>query len=311
MVDWLDAFYLSKKLRWVCEMLNRSRIVNTQYQYHLLDEIKVILAKDYPHLQKVFIKAYFLVYKTLTESDNIDHFHSLIQILDENLGAIPKAEAISLYRYAQNYCIGKINKGETAFMLELYNIYKKLLDNEFLYEKGILAHPHFKNIITLGLRLKDFDWVLHFIESNKQYLQKDIRENAYHFNLATYYYEASDFDKVVDLLNRVKFNDVYYEISSKYILLKVYYDLEEYILLNYLTSSFERYIKRNKSVSTQNRQGIVNFLFVLKNLVKIKEWKGYKGKDFILKQKIKTEKLLERKKPIVNLPWIKQKLGEI
>ncbi len=311
MVDWLDSFYIAKKLKWICEMMNRSRIVNTNYQLHLLDEIKLILKKEYPHLQKVIINAYYLVYETLRQADDVENFYRLKSLLDENVEKLPRAEAISLYRYAQNYCIGKINKGDVLFMEELYNIYKKLLINGLLIEKGILAHPHFKNIITLGLRLKDFDWIYTFIEESNNMLDSNIRENAYHFNLATYYYEIGNFDLVIDLLNSVKFNDVYYEISSKYILLKVYYDLNEYSLLGYLTSSFERYIKRNKEVSTQNRQGIVNFLFVLKNLAKIKEWKGFKKKDFIEKQLEKAKLLLEKKKPIVNLPWLKAKLEEL
>lgn len=132
----------------------------------------------------------------------------------------------------------------------------------------------------------------------------------YHFNLATWYYEQENYDQVINLLNRVTFTDVYYEISSKYILLKVYYDSDEINPLTYLITSFDRYIRRNKAISSQNRQGILNFLLMLKKLVKLKEWQLYKKADFMQAQKEKLEMLLEEKKPMVNLVWLKQKLNE-
>ena len=174
----------------------------------------------------------------------------------------------------------------------------------------MLAHPHYKNIVTLGLRLKSYDWIKNFIEHYQVYLVEHIRKNAYHFNLATYFYETGDFDHVVQLLNSVEFTDVYYEISSKYILMKVYYDLGEFTLLSYLIISFERYIKRNKAVSSQNRQGILHFLMVLKKLAKIKEWQTFKGNAFIIAQKNKLAILLEKKEPIANLVWLKQKFDD-
>jgi len=175
----------------------------------------------------------------------------------------------------------------------------------------VLAHPHYKNIVTLGLRLKSYDWIKNFIEHYQVYLVEHIRKNAYHFNLATYFYETGDFDHVVQLLNSVEFTDVYYEISSKYILMKVYYDLGEFTLLSYLIISFERYIKRNKAVSSQNRQGILHFLMVLKKLAKIKEWQTFKGNAFIIAQKSKLAILLEKKEPIANSVWLKQKFDNL
>lgn len=312
MVDHLDSFYIIKKLKWSCEMLNRSRIVNTNYSLHLIEDIeKLIQQAEISHLQVPLIVLYHQVYLSLTQKKSEPYFKQLCLLLEKHVGVLSKSEAVSLYRYAQNYCIGKINKGENSYMQELFDIYKQLLSNELILENGVLAHPHYKNIVTLGLRLKSYDWIKNFIEDYQVYLVEHIRENAYHFNLATYFYETGDFNQVVQLLNSVEFTDVYYEISSKYILMKVYYDLEEFPLLSYLIISFERYIKRNKAVSSQNRQGILHFLMILKKLAKIKEWQTFKSDAFILTQKDKVATLLKKKAPIVNSVWLKQKFDNL
>lgn len=311
MMDYFDLHYISKKLKWSCAMLNRSRIVNTEYHLNLLNEIIEIIESQPQHLNTPLIELYYLTYLTITEAEQENHFFKLKKLLEKYTNQIDKEEAIDLYRYAQNYCIGRINKGESQYMQELFGIYKELLKEELLYEKGHLPHPHYKNIVTLGLRLNEHEWTKSFIEEYRTELNKTMSDNAYHFNLATYYYETSKFDEVVELLNRVSFSDVYYEISSKYILMKVYYDLDELSLLGYLISSFEKYIKRNKAISIENRQGIVHFLTILKKLSKIKEWKLYKKRAFIEQQKEKTKNVLALKKPIVNLSWLNQKLVEL
>ncbi len=312
MVDCLDIFYVIKKLKWTCEMLNRSRIVNASYQLHLVSEIKALLQDtNATHLKVPLVELYEQVYLFLTEKDNEIHFKQLRFLLEKYVSCIDKEEAVSLYSYAQNYCIGKINQGISEYMEELFSIYQQLLENHLLLENGVLAHPHYKNIVTLGLRLQKYDWTEQFIQEYKSALQSHIRENAYHFNLATYYYEIGELDQVIELLNRVIFTDIYYEISSKYILIKVYYDLQEFGLLSYLILSFDKYIRRNKALSSDNRQGILHFLMILKRLAKVKEWQKFKTDAFILAQKAKIQILLKKKEPVVNAVWLNQKLQEI
>lgn len=311
MMDDLDVFYISKKLKWTCEMLNRSGIVNSNYQVHLFEEVLQIIKEDKEHLQNPLIALYHSVYLTLTKPEEEQHYFDFKKLLDESHEQLGKEDAVSLYRYAQNYCIRRLNEGKSHYMDFVFDIYKSLLTKGLLIDKGTLPHPHYKNMVTLGLRLKKYDWTYHFIQEHQHNLETNIRSNAYHFNLATFYYETQKFDEVIALLNNVEFSDVYYEISSKYILMKVYYDLNELDLLGYLMASFEKFIKRNKAISAKNRPGILHFLMVLKKLSKIKEWKSYKDKDFVAIQKEKVGDLLERKKPIVNVGWLKQKLAEI
>ncbi|MEZ5056131.1 MAG: hypothetical protein R2879_03750 [Saprospiraceae bacterium] len=73
---------------------------------------------------------------------------------------------------------------------------KLLLEKEIIFSDGYLNEWHFKNIVTIGSRLKETDWVKEFLENYKEKLHPSIAENAYSYNLAYLYYTMNDLDKV-------------------------------------------------------------------------------------------------------------------
>ncbi len=311
-VDHLDQFYVSKKMARMIEMLNRSSIVNTQFNLHFMEELETILEnKSMDHLDIPAINVYFQVCKIFKHADEDRYFFELLELLEQNSQYFPKTEARTLYRMAQNYCIRKINKGEEQFLGELFRIFQRLLSSQILIENEEIRTPDYDNIIAVAVRLKAFAWVHIFMDKYTDLLPVTDKDNAYHYNLAKLYYEEKDFDKVIDLLNTVKFTDVYYEINTKYILMKLYYDQDELDVLSYSVIAFEKLVKRNKQISSQNRGGIINFLYFLKKLSKLKKQIGYKDRVFIEKQKIKVLELMETRTPITNISWIKDKLKEL
>ena len=92
------------------------------------------------------------------------------------------------------------------------------------------------------------DWTKEFIEKFKDYLHPEVVENAYTYNLASYYYSTNQLDKVLDLLVKVEYTDIQYSIGAKSLLLRTYYDLEENEALLSLTRSFKQYLKRNRLI---------------------------------------------------------------
>jgi len=311
-VDHLDQFYVSKKMARLSEMLNRSSIVNTQFDLHFMEEIENVLEnKKMAHLDIPAVKVYFQVCKIFKHADDDRYFFELLELLEENSQYFPKTEARTVYRMAQNYCIRKINKGEEQFLGELFRIFQRLLTSQILIENNEIRTPDYDNIVAVAVRLKAFTWVEMFMEKYTDLLPALDKDNAYHYNLAKLYYEQQDFDKVIDLLNTVKFTDVYYEINTKYILMKLYYDQNELDVLSYSVIAFDKLVKRNKQISTQNRGGILNFLYFLKKLAKLKKQIGYKDRVYIERQKIKIMELMETRTPITNINWIKGKLKEL
>ncbi|MCB0846748.1 MAG: hypothetical protein KDE26_26045, partial [Bacteroidetes bacterium] len=218
-VNNLDMFYLSSKLKASCEMLNRKNIINAAYHSEMEAELLEYLAGENYYSCIPSISIYHKIYLTLAEPEKEEHFYDLVKLLSENVNRFHRSEAYNMYAYAQNYCIKQINRGKKEFLQELFHIYQQLLAAEILLDSGVLAHEHYKNIITVGLRLKEYSWTQDFLENYREFLAPEYRENAYNYNLSAIYYERGQYTEAMRFLNRVQFSDVYYHLSAKSILL--------------------------------------------------------------------------------------------
>ena len=64
----------------------------------------------------------------------------------------------------------------------------------------------YKNIINLGIGLKDYDGVEGFILTYSPKLQKSVKDNALTFNLAQLYYAKQEYDKVIAICRQLYIN---------------------------------------------------------------------------------------------------------
>ena len=270
-VNSLDIFFLSAKLKVSCEMLNRKNIINTAYRSEMEAELNAYLSTEHEYRCIPSITIYHKIYLTLTQPDEEKHFYDLVKTLSENVGQFNRSEAYVMYAYAQNYCIKQINRGKKEFLKELFGLYQQLLQTGILLDSGVLAHEHYKNIITVGLRLKEFEWVETFLNDYKEKLAPEYQENAYNYNLSTIYYEKEQYNEAMKLLYRVQFTDVYYHLSSKSILLKIFYELQEEDSLKYHITAFKAFLKRNKTISGFHSQGHLNLLKYVSKAARIRK----------------------------------------
>ncbi len=298
----LDTFYLIYKLKYCCEMLNFKTIGALEKETILLDEILDLLRKkDYSDTPAVNI--YHKILLTLTEPDNEENFERLLQTLKSNDHLFPQSETREIYIYAQNFCIRQINKGKTRFLNEILDIYQILLEREIILEKGVLSPWDYKNIVVTALRLNEFQWTENFINDYKKKLPEHERENAYTYNLAKFYFYKKDYSNVLKLLQEVEYNDVFYSLDSKAMLLKTYYELNEVDSLDSLMDSFKIYLQRNKALSEHHVKTYKNLLRITHRLTRI-----------IPKDKKRIELLeaeIEQTKPLADIGWLREKMEEL
>lgn len=310
-MSYLDIHFLATKLRTLCELLNRQKIVQTEYSVAMMDEIESFLYRpDNPYQDIPVVAIYFQVYLMLSNSGET-HFRELLTLLDAHNGKFQQREAYSLYAYAQNYCIRQINSGNPAYMEELFQIYQRLLDTQLLLQAGILPHEHYKNITTVGLRLKHFAWVESFLEQYKPRLEQEIRENAYTYNLAVFYMEKGAFKQAMRHLQQVSFTDVYYDLSARAILLRVYYELQEDDSLGYLVHAFRAFLKRNKLISQQHSKNILNLIRFVRQLSRLRQRKPFLEQEEFKNRLQKIQEAVKVSSGISNANWLRSKIQEL
>ncbi|MEM6261511.1 MAG: hypothetical protein AAGI38_03310 [Bacteroidota bacterium] len=265
---YLDVFYLSARLKYSCELLNRKIVLKRESTQELSEGLRKFLATppealiSYP-----VVKLYHCIFLMLSEEGHEPFFNRLLTLLKQYRSVFSPEEAYSMYAFATNYCVRQINQGSSKYLETLFELYKELLVTNLLERNGYIPHEYLKNIVTIGLRLKEFDWVKDFLEKYRNRMHPDIRQNAYDYNLAAYYYEQQLYRDALKLLQKVDFTDVYYHLGAKCIQLKVYFELEDDDGLLYLIKAVRMFLKRNKTVSAYQLRIHENLLKFAKKAV--------------------------------------------
>jgi len=307
----LDAYYLTQKLRHYCDALyyqkdalfyNKkasSKSTRIELPPSFLDYVA-----DSRYMAEPSVKAYYLVSQMLLNPEEETYFHQLKSFLKKQVKTFDRLELYNLYIFLNNYCTDtKINLGRQDYIGELFDLFKSMLDKELILDSGVLNPQYYKNIITVGLHLKKFDWVEQFIQDYTGKLPEENQENALNYNLAKVYFHKKDYDRVIEQLREVEYRDLIYALGGKQILLKTYYEQGEFLVLDSLIESFRIYLQRNRKISKEVRQQYLNVLRFVKKLSRIMP--GDKKAVRKIREQIEAcEELADRK-------WIQEKVREV
>ena len=264
----LDVFYLSTRLKYGCEQLNRAALANQARLSAILPELMQWLNQPgNPYREEPVIAIYHRIFLMLSDPENSEsHYRALTALLRQSDGQFSQEEASIMYAFAMNYCTRQINAGKSAWFAEMFQLYQTLLAGHILIGKdGFLAHEHLKNITTVGLRLKEFAWVEDFLTTWREHVAPEHRDNAYYYNLAALHFERQAYRDVLRLLQKVEFTDAKYHINAKSILAKVYFTLDETDSLQSLVKSQLVFLKRSPDLPQYHLTSYEHFFrFTLK-----------------------------------------------
>ena len=248
--DQLDAFFILSKLKYGVGMVNRQNVLAEAFKPGLLPKVLEHVRLDEGLLRShPVIRIYKLIYDCLSDLDDQGAFEQLRKEIGTSVGDLPKMEQREIYGFAFNQCIRQVNQGRREFLSTLLELYQEALEKGALLWQGWLSQWDYKNIVSAGLKAGNFAWSEKFIEEYKEKVEPEARENAFTYNLACLHFEQGDYKRALRLLQHVEFIDVFYHLGAKVMLLKSYYELNDFDALNSLCDSFKIYLKRNKTLS--------------------------------------------------------------
>lgn len=287
-----------------CEMANRNSIMRASYDYSIVEEYLELL-KNKPALKNIpCINVYYQTLLMIQNSAQTEHYQTLKKLLQTNLELFPQEELSNIYGYMLNFCVKRINSGESHYYEEIFELYQLLLEQDIIFEHDYLSEKNFMNIVTVGLRLKDFSWTEQFIHQYKERLRPEIRENAALYNLAVFYYEKKDYKRALQQLYNVEFTDSYYHIGAKIIQVKSYYELNELEAFLSLIEAFKKYLQRNKQLSDYYKNSNLAFLKLSKKVFQLKNSKVLISKASWKKKYNALNEQLVSPLPLANKEWL-------
>jgi len=313
--DFLDLFFITKKLKIACDMVSRNSVIGSDYQYRLVDELFVYL--DQPnstYAQEPTIKIYAATLKMLLHGEHSDEeYFKVKDWLEEYRNIFSKSELKNIYDFLENYCIRryKMNTASDKYLREMLDISKFMVKHEINFVDGFLLDGDYKNIGTTAINLGDYDWAEEFIEKYKDALIPQVRESVYSYLLAFLRYYTKNYKGALQALYNVVFTNWTYHAGAKLLQLRIYYELDEGEALYSLTDAFRNYLKRNKNLTEAHRTPYYNFITVTKRAYKLKEQQDYLRKDKFEKEAKKLQVLFENASPIASKMWLKEVIDEL
>lgn len=299
----LDIYYLINKLNYLAAILHYKNFLSLEGEVNMMQEVLAHLKKNsYENIPAISI--YHCIVLSLTEFESEAHFTTLKTLLSKHYKLFNKTTAQNMYAFAVNYCIRKINFGKLDYIKTLLALYKQMLQANLMTDNNeTLSQFDYKNIVTVGLRAGEVKWTLNFINNYKPLLPTHQQENAYSYNLAKVFFHQRKYDKVLPLLQHVEYTDIFYQLDSKATLMKVYFELGDYLPLMSLKESFRILLRRKKLINEQNRVNYMNFIRFTMKLFRA---------DVKDQQKIKTlKKEISETKNIADKGWLLEKVEEL
>lgn len=299
----LDCFYFTQKLKHYCDALDHKNRLSNQAAINTFPAFLSFL-KEQQYLQVPSVHAYYLVAQMLLHSEEESYFYQLKKLLKEKSACFTQSELNYLYIYLKNYCINtKINNGRSEYFNELFEIFMTLLEQGIIIVNGKLDPQDYKNIITVGLYVKAFDWVKNFIHTYTSCLPESNQENALNYNLAKVYFHEEQYEKVIEQLREVEYKNLVYALGSKLMLLRTYFELKEYLALDSLIDSFRIYLRRNRTISRDIKQQYLNVLRFVKKLSNLDTY------DAAMVKKVKKQ--ITECKNLAAKAWFLKKIEEL
>jgi hypothetical protein len=290
----LDLRFLAQKLKDACRLLAHQAVVSRDYDFGLLDAILEYLKTHQTLLEHPAIASYYYFYLASKDAQKEGpYFYKFKDLLQRNLSCFKTSELEDLYTLGVNYCVKKINIGQSDFEKELFEMYNLGLELGFLIQQGKLNHFKFNNICKLALRLGKISWTQEFIEIHQPLLAEKHRKSYINNAWSMLYFAKGDYDKTLLFLQEVGQEELFITMDTKIVLIKVFYMQQEYDALEALLNSFAVYIRR-KEVLAYHREIYKNFIRYVQKIIRLAPYDKIAKKALF--QEIKLgQKILEKK----------------
>ena len=169
-----------------------------------------------------------------------------------------------------------------------------------MFENGFVSRFTYKNAVTTAMRLGEWTWARDFIENYQKYLPPKDRRTAYAYNLGAWYFRQNDYKSATKLLQGIDFQEVFANIGARQMLVRMFFETNDYDALTATLDSFQTYLNRQKDIGYQ-RDNYLNFIKIVRRMLRVDLTKEPIREDLVAEIKTTTT-LAERE-------WLLEKLA--
>lgn len=299
----LTYFYLMNTMKLYMYSLNVMELYNFRFDTEMMeDAIKVLKAEQYNDIPMVSI-SYHILMLFLKENDT-SYFYKTKDLVQKFENKLDEGQLHNTYTNLHNYCRRMIRKGRTEFLDEVFDLYNLEIKKKLYPLHNEMSFRFFTNVVETALKLKKYRWTKDFIEKYKNELPPASMENSYNYTLALFEFETKNFVKSLEILSKVKYNDVFHKIKYRCLLLMLYYELDYGDMLFSHMDAFNHFLINDTLISYDRKKYYSSFLKHVKYLYNSKKKKN-PVPLYNIKQKITEER------GGFSREWLMEKIDEL
>jgi len=300
MSDAAEKWFIAEKIRIGCAMFAHHTVYQkAAYNEGLLNNM-MEYSKSNELLEEPAIAAYYHVYMANKHFDQEEYFDHLEEIIHHQMSKFDHSEVRTLYQAALNYCVGKVNRGRQDFVRRLFELYRNGLESKYLLENGQVSRYTFLNTVGSALKTSEFDWAEHFINEFQQFLEEKHRQGAVNFSLSRLFFEKGDYNKAQQFLTQFEYDDMLQNIVAKTMLLKIYYERDDFDAFESLLESMRTYLQRKEALDPSRKTAYKNMISAMKKLLHLN--------IFSKPQREAFREMVQKTNPLMEREWLLEQL---
>lgn len=207
---------------------------------------------------------------SFTDSDKFA-YNNLKSLVYENSR---KLSSQMLHYYLQRlnvFCILENAKGNQDMNKELFENYKKLLDNNLfnLDETSSLTLLDFRLILSSALKNNEFNWSERFINDNLNLIKEEFRNNIFHFGNALLSFYKNKYSDSLDHISKINHESIPITTDIYILKAKIFYMLGHFDSALAVANSFRHFITGNKLIADFHKDTLLNFLKYFKIILRL------------------------------------------
>ncbi|MBK8621456.1 MAG: hypothetical protein IPN79_06780 [Saprospiraceae bacterium] len=299
---WLNIYFLIEKLSAYVTLLSWKKMYKLDVELNFMDYVFTLLTFE-EYRNHPTINIYQSISDTFLYENDKKYYYILRNLINEHVNKFDIDFQREIYTTAISYCINKGNQTIVEFDIEAFNLFRESVESSIIQENNEISVSVFRNIVFAAIRVKEFNWAEYFIENYKSYVNPKFRDNAVYFSLARLEINRENYTKVLDYLQLINYEDVWYQLGARTMQIAAYYKLGEFDALESLLNAFKMYINREKSLTKPRKLTHLNLVKYTKKLIYI-----------IPSEKTKIQNLrkeIEENPSIVNKSWLLERVDEL
>ncbi len=298
--DSLDAAFVAQKLRIASLLLTHGAVYKAEYDTGLLEDV-LRFVETHRLLERPAVATYFYCLKTILEKTDEANYERFEECILQFSHHFPQTEQRELFLFALNFCLSRVNAGNEKYARKIFELYRRGFEKRLLLEDGFISGRTFTNAVQSGLKLKEFDWVEHFITEFQQFLEEKQRLSVVNFNLARLHYEKGQYDAAMRGLLGFEYDDLLWNLIAKSMLMKIYYEKREMDALESHLEAMRAYLQR-KEVLGYHKAIFKNLLSLTRKLVHLNPYSQ--------PQREKLRRLIVETNPLMEREWLLRQVDE-